>query len=223
MNFLTRNRKQAAILSAGIIGLGALGAGAYAAIPSSSGVITACYTSSGGSIRVIDAATVGCKKGETQLTWNIQGPPGPIGPSGAPGPTGPAGSPGVPGPSGPTGAPGSPGPSGPPGPAGTSDTMWALWAESNDRLGLKQQSGGITAGPEEDFPGFSGYVQVVLTFPSDVSKCVAQATPESQNGGFVGQPGMHPLQTSIEGSKVSVYTERPPGYSMPHFSIAVHC
>jgi hypothetical protein len=48
---------------------------AWAMIPSSSGVITACYTKKDGSLRVIDAeAGDACKAKETTLTWNQAGP-----------------------------------------------------------------------------------------------------------------------------------------------------
>lgn len=52
-----------------------------------------------------------CGTGDTLLSWNIQGIPGPQGPQGDPGPTGPAGSPGpmgLTGPEGPAGTPGTP-------------------------------------------------------------------------------------------------------------------
>jgi hypothetical protein len=49
---------------------------AYAAIPGSNGVISACYAKDG-DLRVIDAATgAKCKSGETALSWNQQGPTG---------------------------------------------------------------------------------------------------------------------------------------------------
>jgi hypothetical protein len=66
---------------------------AYATIPTN-GVITGCYTSAGGSLRVVDPATGGCKKGETQLAWNVQGAQGASGPAGPAGPAGPSGAPG---------------------------------------------------------------------------------------------------------------------------------
>ena len=87
----------------------------FATIPASNGVISACYNTSSGSLRVIDTdvatGTRGrtvplCKSNESLLTWSqtgpqgpiglagpqgIQGPPGPIGPAGPIGPIGPAG------------------------------------------------------------------------------------------------------------------------------------
>jgi hypothetical protein len=89
---------------------------AYAAIPGGDGVIHACYVKpGGGALRVIDAAVAKCKAGESELTWNQQGPPGPKGERGEPGPAGPQGDPG---PKGDKGDPGDPGPPGPQGEQG---------------------------------------------------------------------------------------------------------
>jgi len=65
------------VLLAALVGGGI----AYAAIPSN-GVITGCYLKSGGTLRVIDAATIKCKSTETQLQWNQTGPIGPPGTNG---------------------------------------------------------------------------------------------------------------------------------------------
>lgn len=106
------------------IALGILVAGgsaALATIPGGDGVISSCYTKSGGALRVIDASVAGCKAGETSLTWSRTGPAGPRGEIGPPGPAGvagPAGATGATGPQGPAGQTGAPGPAGPQGPAG---------------------------------------------------------------------------------------------------------
>src|SRR6266508_2718052 len=96
----------------------------YAAIPSSDGVIHACYNASSnpsGSLRVIDAeAGVKCGKNEKPLTFNQTGPQGPAGPAGQTGPQGPAGPTGSQGPIGPQG------PQGPAGPAGISTATFAF-------------------------------------------------------------------------------------------------
>jgi hypothetical protein len=75
----------------GWIGLAAVlallgGAAAWASIPDAGGVIHACRTTKGGTIRVIDT-DVGqtCGKDEAPLTWNQAGPQGPQGPAGIPG------------------------------------------------------------------------------------------------------------------------------------------
>jgi hypothetical protein len=41
------------------------------------GTIHACYSKSGGALRVIDSSVTNCKSGETSLTWNQSGPTGP--------------------------------------------------------------------------------------------------------------------------------------------------
>lgn len=104
----------AAIVTAGIMVAGA--AVAYATIPDVNGVIHACYTKSGGSLRVIDDSVTNCKSTETSLSWNVQG---------VMGPQGPAGPPGIQGPPGVQGAQGPQGVQGPAGPSGTSHGYFA--------------------------------------------------------------------------------------------------
>jgi hypothetical protein len=91
---------------------------AWATIPNNN-VINACYTRSGGSLRVIDATVTTCSNKETALAWNVQGPTGSQGPQGPQGLVGPAGPQGVAGPTGPQGTQGSQGLPGPTGPAGS--------------------------------------------------------------------------------------------------------
>lgn len=54
----------------------------WARIPDAAGVIHGCYARPGASLYVIDSAVSTCKNGDTALTWNVQGPPGPMGASG---------------------------------------------------------------------------------------------------------------------------------------------
>jgi hypothetical protein len=105
---------RARLVAAGAVALAlAIGGVAYATIPSNN-VIDACYTKSGGTLRVIDATVTKCAKSETALAWNVQGIPGEKGEKGDTGDTGPQG------PAGPQGPQGPQGPTGPAGPAGTS-------------------------------------------------------------------------------------------------------
>jgi hypothetical protein len=120
---------------------------AVAAIPGPGGVITGCYASSNGALRVIDSAA-SCAAGEQRITWNQKGPTGPRGPTGANGAKGPTGPKGANGPKGPTGAAGPkgatgpkgptgpaggpPGPPGPAGPAGPAGTFGAVHVRSVD-------------------------------------------------------------------------------------------
>ena len=92
---------------------------AYATIPSDN-VIDACYSKSGGSLRVIDGTVTKCGKSETSLAWNVQGVKGEPGATGPEGPAGPQGETGPVGPTGPAGPQGATGATGAVGPAGPS-------------------------------------------------------------------------------------------------------
>jgi hypothetical protein len=76
------------------------------------GVISGCYMSANGQLRVIDPATDDCRPSETPLSWNQTGPQGA---KGDPGPQGEQGSQGEPGPQGEPGRQGERGEQGPPG------------------------------------------------------------------------------------------------------------
>lgn len=204
---------RAAVVVVGVAGaVGTLVTVAWSQIPAANGVVSACYAAKDGALRVVDEGRT-CGKSETLLTWDQRGAPGPAGASG------PAGAPGAPG------AAGLAGPAGATGPAGTSSSrLFALWVgNAFAPAGVRQQSGGVTAGASEVFAGFAGYTDVRVTFPRDVSACVALATPSTANGSFSGEFGMHPLRTSISGSTVTVYTETPPSRLMPDFAVEVVC
>ena len=116
---LDRGRRASVIAMSALIAVAGV---ASATIPSNN-VIDACYSRSGGSLRVIDATVTKCGKSETSLAWNVQvikgdkgepgetGPQGPAGPQGATGPQGPVGPQGPAGPTGATGPAGAAGPS----------------------------------------------------------------------------------------------------------------
>jgi hypothetical protein len=92
-----------------------------ATIPDAAGVIHACYSKNGGTLRVIDSSVSNCAQNETSVTWNNVGPRGPqglAGPQGAQGAQGPQGSTGPTGAIGPAGLTGPAGPAGAQGPAG---------------------------------------------------------------------------------------------------------
>lgn len=86
-------------------------------VPDSGGVITACYNSVNGNLRLVGSSET-CRHSEEAITWNQAGPAGPAGPAGAPGPQGPVGPAGAEGPAGPQGPEGPAGQQGPEGPAG---------------------------------------------------------------------------------------------------------
>ena len=106
---LMRAPLKVVVPTAAALGAGAaVGAVAVGAIPGSDKVIHACYLSSNpqgaqfsyGALRVIDPSLSGqdvptdeyaCNQNETAISWNQQGPPGPVGPTGKPGPAGASG------------------------------------------------------------------------------------------------------------------------------------
>jgi len=96
--------KRLALVAAAALAVFAAAGVAYATIPSSSGVYTACELKGVGTIRLIDpslTSTKGhCTTREQQITWNQTGQTGPAGA------TGPTGNNGATGASGPQGAPG---------------------------------------------------------------------------------------------------------------------
>lgn len=87
--------------------------------------IHACVHRETGQVRIVSAGEQ-CRRNETALEWNAEGPAGPagagaegvMGPAGPQGEMGPAGPQGDIGPAGPAGDPGPAGPQGEPGPAG---------------------------------------------------------------------------------------------------------
>ena len=117
-----RLRRAAVLAAAAVIATTGI---ASATIPSAN-VIDACYTKSGGTLRVIDATVTKCGKQETSLAWNVQGVKGDTGEPGPIGPAGPAGPQGEPGPQGEQGIPGPQGPVGPTGPAGAAGSAVRL-------------------------------------------------------------------------------------------------
>lgn len=87
--WFTRRSVQVCTLVVGIV---AVAAGvAYATIPDSGGVYTACMLKNVGTLRLIDPSLPSanlmshCTSRETQITWNQKGQPGPTGPAGPPG------------------------------------------------------------------------------------------------------------------------------------------
>src|SRR5437588_6136940 len=96
---------------------------AYAAIPSSIGVISGCVTTIGlkgqHALTLLDTiqSTV-CQDGQTLITWNQTGPKGDAGPQGPAAASGPKGDIGPAGPGGVSGAKGDTGSAGPAGPKG---------------------------------------------------------------------------------------------------------
>ena len=74
-----RNRvrlKPALAVAAAAFTLVAVSGIAGASVPGPDGVISACYLTRTGTVRIIDAATQSCKPSETAIDWNQAGTPG---------------------------------------------------------------------------------------------------------------------------------------------------
>jgi hypothetical protein len=90
-------RRTGALVLAGLAVLLMAGGIAYATIPDSGGVYTACRLNNVGTIRLIDPSGPSssllshCTSLETQIQWNAKGQAGAPGATGPPGPAGPAG------------------------------------------------------------------------------------------------------------------------------------
>lgn len=110
------------LTAVGVATTGGVAAAQYSGV-SGSGVISGCWQTKGGAIRIVDHFP--CPSGELPLRWNQQGRPGVAGPAGPPGADGAAGT----GPAGPAGPAGAPGPSGAPGPAGSAGSAGSPGAQ----------------------------------------------------------------------------------------------
>ena len=168
-------------LVAGLLGLA--GGVAFATIPGSDGVIHACYSKSGGALRVVDASVTGCKSGETSLDWNMRGPAGPQGVAGAAGPAGQPGPMGPAGPKGDTGAAGAQGPQGLQGPQGPKGDPGSGLTSIDGLAGLACTKAGVAGSisVESDTEG-----HILLT-------CVTPSGGNEGGGGGGGGSGGTPL------------------------------
>jgi hypothetical protein len=128
-----RGRWICALGAAGVIGL-ALGISGA----SSTQQILACVNKLG-ELRIVQASDE-CKRTESPLTWNIQGPSGPTGPQGPKGDPGSPGTPGAEGPRGLEGPVGLQGEMGPTGPAGAG-SLRIIDAVGNDVGPFVRESG----------------------------------------------------------------------------------
>src|ERR1700733_1248674 len=109
---MLRNRRGRRLVLCTILLLRFAGGIAYATIPGSGNVYSACMLKGVGTIRLIDTSLPAsnllghCTALETQVTWNQTGVPGSPGATGAAGPTGARGPTGATGPAGAQGATG---------------------------------------------------------------------------------------------------------------------
>lgn len=147
-----------------VLCLGAVATAAWASIPGPGGVITGCYKTGDGQLRVIDEAE-SCLPSEIRLTWGQSiGPQGPAGPAGPTGPAGPSGPPGPSGPQGPPGAAGAP-------PPVLDRTLWVSPLDATSEPGLlifDAGSAGNTLRVMTSAPGDLQWMDVPLALPSDL-------------------------------------------------------
>lgn len=184
-------RRSVRLLAVGSVAVLVLAGVAYATIPGSGNVYTACMLKSIGTVRLIDPSLPAsnlmshCTGFETQVTWNQtgqQGPPGSTGATGAQGPqgaTGATGAQGSGGTAGPAGATGSAGPTGATGATGAAG-LGALWAAVKSDGDALNGSASVTASLVR-----TGVYRV--TFPVDVTHCsVNVSASQYLGGGIVG-------------------------------------
>lgn len=189
--------------------VGLMGAGVVTAVSAhggGNGIIHSCVKFEGddddkgkdkdkalrGHLYILQDSTSTCKKGETTLDWNIQGPQGVPGPLGPTGPQGPKGDTGAIGPQGPQGLVGPPGPQGPIGPAGPQGPIGPQGPKGDPGTG---GGGGVT-----------GYVIItVTTFGDEEARATCPAGKKVLGGGaapffatFV-DPGAHLLYSQPQG------------------------
>ena len=196
-----------------VAGLAVAGGVAYATIPSSGNVYTACMLNHIGTIRLIDPTLPSssfmshCTALETQVSWNQTGQPGPVGPQGPKGDTGAAGPAGQQGPAGNDGAPGATGPAGPPGPQGDPGATGPAGAPGSGAItayGEVTATGAVVAARSQNISSVTvtdvGRYCVLLDPSIDLSVHVAVATSVSSvidsittivgDCGLPGRPGI---------------------------------
>jgi hypothetical protein len=127
--------------------------------------IHACVDRQNGQVRIVSSDDR-CRRHESAIEWNSEGPAGPAGPAGPTGEAGPAGPAGEAGPAGAAGPQGDVGPAGPAGPAGpTGDAGPAGPAGAPGEAGPAGAPGETgAAGPAgpagpSGAPGISGWEQ----------------------------------------------------------------
>lgn len=222
-----------------VVGVGV----AFAQIPAQDGTISACYSRNGGALRIVDEGT-DCKNGETRLTWNQKGEPGPAGPAGPGGPAGPAGAAGPAGPAGPegpagsagpagpAGADGAAGPAGPEGPAGPQGPEGPAGpqgpaGDSNTYTAAISDSGLAYAGDATAVRMGTG--QYLVTFPTSLVGCVVTGNPGRADGASGGQTSFIAVLTTYSDqggpNDVAVRLQNPDSLQLidSHFVLAATC
>ena len=161
-----------------------------AASEDSSATIHACVQRDSGQVRIVSAGE-DCRRSETALDWNAEGPAGPAGAAGLAGPAGAAGAQGEMGPAGPQGDAGPAGATGDPGPAGPQGE-----AGPAGPAGPQGEAGSAgPAGPQgpAGAPGISGWEQrtafATVSAGGTASAVVRCTSGKQVFGGGFGAPG----------------------------------
>jgi hypothetical protein len=184
-------RRSVRLIAFGSVAVLVLAGVAYATIPGSGNVYTACMLKNVGTIRLIDPSLppsnpLGhCTSLEQQVTFNQTGQQGPAGPTGATGATGAIGPGGATGATGATGAAGHDGKDGAQGPAGAT--------------GPAGPAGGSGSQVSDDYAG--SYILTVddtVVGPVDLTDgCTDEADVVSQSTGASGPPTKHVAGVAI--------------------------
>ena len=177
-------KRSAMLVTAGVgILLAVVGvSAAVASIPSSSGEISACYSTLSGTLRAVPTGA-SCRAHEKHLYWNERGRTGAAGPRGATGVAGPRGATGAAGTKGDTGPAGSQGPAGADGRTVLSGTTAPTSAAGVDGDFYLDTETSTLYGPKADG-----------SWPDGGTSLVGQQGPKGDPGapgqaGAQGQPG----------------------------------
>lgn len=187
-----------------------------AASETPSPTIHACVHRETGQVRIVSAGDQ-CRRQESSLEWNSEGPAGPAG-AGTQGEVGPAGPQGEIGPAGPKGDPGPAGPQGDPGPAGAQGEPGPTGAAGpQGETGATGPAGPAgPAGPQgpAGAGGISGWEQrtaSTIVSAGGASSAVVRCTAGKQvfTGGFA-TPGTG--MSVVESHPATVTTGQNPGW-----------
>jgi hypothetical protein len=184
-------RRSVRLLAFGSVAVLVLAGVAYATIPGSGNVYTACMLKNVGTIRLIDPSLPSsnplghCTSLEQQVTFNRTGQQGPAGPTGATGATGAVGATGATGPGGATGATGATGAAGHDGKDGAQGPAGAT--------GPAGPAGGSGSQASDDYAGsYMLTVDDTVVGPVDLTDgCTYEADVISQPTGASGPVTKH--------------------------------
>jgi hypothetical protein len=180
------------------------GAGGYAVAASRNDAVHACANTRTGALRLAKS----CNRHERSVSWAKSGPEGVAGPHGAQGPQG------APGPQG------AQGPQGPPGINGRAGAPATNLFVLDDIDGNVVRSSGGVSVSQQSTDNNTATVSRTVTFPVDVSGCVAVATASIDNGSATP---IGPLETSINGHTVTVSEPKLGGGILLPFALALFC